>query len=607
MNSYENLGKYGTYLSAYGIAVKHGYGGTEQEWLAALKGDAGESIELVFDRGRNSLCYKTPSQTQWKELISLGDLQPEIQGAALQEMEILFTDTKEAAQAAASARSSADMAAAAAVQAGEAAQAAEAEAAQAAQQAGTDAQTAQTAAQIASAVQEAALTAHAATQAARADAQQAAGMAKGYGTESGEAATLAESWAAGGTGIRAGEDADNAKYWANLAKNASDVGPHAASAAESEIGVHGIRYYGGYLQCMENGEWVDAALAAGKESVVVGTVKSGHTARDCDFLCPGTGDQLVIAQALAALGSCGGGSLFLLEGEYTLTGAVTVNLPAVRMAGAGENTILKRKFKSSYQYVDNEEISGGILVLGEGCRELVLTDFILDGAMESYAGDENAAISSTGTGRVSLVRMALRNTPAGVTTMGSLYAADSVFEKVYYSLVVQSGVLTGNSFTKGNHTIKNCTAENNRFQEAALVLRGSCRVHGNTFQNTANAAIHISGEAWLLCGENIMRGCRFAIYGADIAGGTITGNIMQDNDTAVWLMNSRLCTLQGNTIYRGQGKPADYSGGQYNVLLYGCTGCTVWGNVLPGKDAVDMTDISVTTNSITGNRTSAIT
>lgn len=27
------------YLSAYGLAVKHGYAGTEKEWLASLKGD----------------------------------------------------------------------------------------------------------------------------------------------------------------------------------------------------------------------------------------------------------------------------------------------------------------------------------------------------------------------------------------------------------------------------------------------------------------------------------------------------------------------------------------------------------------------------------------
>ena len=32
------------YISAYGIAVKHGFQGTEEEWLASLKGDKGDPV-----------------------------------------------------------------------------------------------------------------------------------------------------------------------------------------------------------------------------------------------------------------------------------------------------------------------------------------------------------------------------------------------------------------------------------------------------------------------------------------------------------------------------------------------------------------------------------
>ena len=34
---------HGYYISAYGLAVKHGFSGTEEEWLETLKG---EKIEL---------------------------------------------------------------------------------------------------------------------------------------------------------------------------------------------------------------------------------------------------------------------------------------------------------------------------------------------------------------------------------------------------------------------------------------------------------------------------------------------------------------------------------------------------------------------------------
>ena len=34
-------------ISAYGIAVKNGFDGTEEEWLLSLHGDAGLSIDSV--------------------------------------------------------------------------------------------------------------------------------------------------------------------------------------------------------------------------------------------------------------------------------------------------------------------------------------------------------------------------------------------------------------------------------------------------------------------------------------------------------------------------------------------------------------------------------
>ena len=39
----------GYYITAYGIAVKHGFQGTEEEWLKSLKGDGGEPIVIRYD------------------------------------------------------------------------------------------------------------------------------------------------------------------------------------------------------------------------------------------------------------------------------------------------------------------------------------------------------------------------------------------------------------------------------------------------------------------------------------------------------------------------------------------------------------------------------
>ena len=41
----------GYYITAYGIAVKHGFIGTEEEWLASLKGDGGEPVVIPNSEG----------------------------------------------------------------------------------------------------------------------------------------------------------------------------------------------------------------------------------------------------------------------------------------------------------------------------------------------------------------------------------------------------------------------------------------------------------------------------------------------------------------------------------------------------------------------------
>ena len=51
------------YLTAYGLAVKHGFQGTEEEWLASL--EAGE-LQIKVENGK--LYYKTTKEEEWKEI-----------------------------------------------------------------------------------------------------------------------------------------------------------------------------------------------------------------------------------------------------------------------------------------------------------------------------------------------------------------------------------------------------------------------------------------------------------------------------------------------------------------------------------------------------------
>lgn len=257
----------GYYITAYGIAVKHGFQGTEEEWLKSLKGDGGEPIVIRYDETAQQLQWKYESDTQWQELLSLSELQGDVVSqtlAAAQNAKTAAEAAQSAAETAAqttgadaaAAKSGADTAtekaAAAAASAKTAtdaageAQTAESSAkgyastsgtnATAAAQSATDARSAkaaaETAASTATSAKTAAETAKAGAVSAQSKAQSAQAKAEGAAADAEESAAAAaqsatqvaansktaESWAVGGTGTREGEDSNNAKYWCESAQ-----------------------------------------------------------------------------------------------------------------------------------------------------------------------------------------------------------------------------------------------------------------------------------------------------------------------------------------------------------------------------------------------------
>lgn len=257
----------GYYITAYGIAVKHGFQGAEEEWLKSLKGDGGEPIVIRYDETAQQLQWKYESDTQWQELLSLSELQGDVVSqtlAAAQNAKTAAeaaqsaaetaarttgadaaaaksgatTATEKAAAAAASAKTATDAA-------GEA-QTAESSAkgyastsvtnATAAAQSATDARSAKAAAETAASTatsaktaaetakmgavsaQSKAQSAQAKAEGAAADAEESAAAAAQSATQVAANSKTAESWAVGGTGTREGEDSNNAKYWCESAQ-----------------------------------------------------------------------------------------------------------------------------------------------------------------------------------------------------------------------------------------------------------------------------------------------------------------------------------------------------------------------------------------------------
>jgi hypothetical protein len=238
------------YLSAYAIAQKHGYTGTQEQWLASLHGADGKATKMQY--AGKKIQWALDGSAEWVDLVNMQNIQDEITQAAqttitasanqaAQKATAAATAAKNAAvaakddaqSAAATAGSAKDTATAAAQEAtaaktaaagsaatasqqAEAAAAAKEAAQDAQQRAGESEQEANDSALVASNLRDAAVAAKNAAQNAAQDADFSAG-------EADSSAKTAQAWAEGKRGtaeVPATDPAyhNNAKYWAEQAR-----------------------------------------------------------------------------------------------------------------------------------------------------------------------------------------------------------------------------------------------------------------------------------------------------------------------------------------------------------------------------------------------------
>ena len=219
----------GYYISAYGLAVKHGYEGTESEWLESLYG---EEVMLRYDGTADELQWKYKSAEQWNGLMDTEALRGEIVSQTLsaaqsarEKAESAQTAAESAAQ---SAGTSAQSASGSASSASAAAQGASNDAALAAESAASasasetaSAQSVQTATEKATAAQ----TAAQAAQSAKADAESAKTAAVTAGASAESANASAQS---------AKTDAESAKTAAQAAQSKAETANNSAQTAKAD-------------------------------------------------------------------------------------------------------------------------------------------------------------------------------------------------------------------------------------------------------------------------------------------------------------------------------------------------------------------------------------
>ena len=102
---------HGYYFTAYGIAVKHGFTGTEEAWLESLRGERGPGARLRYDLDREVLEWTFEGQEDdWQELLDINDLRGYVISATLDQAQQALDQVQAAQAAAETARAGAETA-----------------------------------------------------------------------------------------------------------------------------------------------------------------------------------------------------------------------------------------------------------------------------------------------------------------------------------------------------------------------------------------------------------------------------------------------------------------------------------------------------------------
>lgn len=256
-----------------------------------------------------------------------------------------------------------------------------------------------------------------------------------------------------------------------------------------------------------NGHLNDGAQHAKTARFVIGTSTAGWTAKDCNYLCDGTADQVEINNAITALPSTGG-EIIILDGTYNITNKISVNKSNVSIKGNGNATTLKRMY--------NGVGDDGLITITASNSSIFKLYF--DGNKDNYS-------TYTGHNAISLLggtkHIITKNIFVNCDKAGVLVRTSQVIILSNVSMNNTQGVMVyyGNEVTVNSNKIFSCVI-------------GVCGGYSNK----------------LLVTSNFIKDCNLGI---SLYGGTTASLVL------------------GNICIRGAGTPSDYTSSQYTIEISG--------------------------------------
>jgi len=304
-----------------------------------------------------------------------------------------------------------------------------------------------------------------------------------------------------------------------------------------------------------------AQASGGKKVVrfVIGTIDAGWTAKDCDYLCDGTNDQVEIQQALNALPATGG-EVVILDGTYNITASIHIPKNNVSLRGNGNATILKRMYNST-----STDIGKGLITL-KGKKDCKIQGLQIDGNKATYTSSYNYGIYLDSSSKNNTVTGNTCNDNAcGIrlysssnnTVTGNTCNNNSIGIYLYLS---SDNTVTGNTCNNNNidgiyldlssdNTVTCNTCNNNNFDGISLSSSSNNTITGNTCNNGSYGIYLYSSSdnntvTCNTCNNNNIDGISLS----SSSNNTITGNTCNNNSIGIYLYSSSdNNTITGNT------------------------------------------------------------
>lgn len=300
---------------------------------------------------------------------------------------------------------------------------------------------------------------------------------------------------------------------------------------------------------------------------------------NADYVCDGTDDQVEINTAINDLPSIGG-SIYLREGTYVLSGDIIISKSNVALVGAGASTVIK--IRDSHNVNIN-------MIYASGQSKLLIRDLCIDGNKANQSWVTMNGIYFTSVEDSKIVNCQVEN----LKSNGICLLSSSDYNAIINNTCRDNDWFYGIQLESSSHnTIRGNTCERNYYTGIYVRSSNNNSIIGNICQENEDFhGIYLSSS-----NDNTVNGniCRMnGDKGIDVVGSNnaITSNIVKDNYNGGICLhgsNSDYNTINGNNIQGELGHIHLMSGADNNTisgntsvgiyLLATCNGNTIDSN-----------------------------